>query len=73
MRFKQYVNEESIKPTQEMVDFYLKRTKKHIDRVRKNCNKLSKSINMIELIDRGKIHDQSKYESEEYIPYVWWI
>lgn len=58
-------------PTQEMIDFFLERTKKHIDNVRTNCNKLSKKIDMIELIDRGDIHDQSKYESEEYIPYVW--
>jgi len=71
MRFKQFVLEEIMKPTQQMIDFYLERTQKHIDRVRKNCNKLAKNINMPELIDRGTIHDQSKYESVEYIPYVW--
>jgi len=69
MRLKQFVKEKNMEPTQEMVDFYLERTKKHIDRVKGNCTKLSEAVLGIQA--RAAIHDESKYGPEEYIPYIW--
>lgn len=79
MRFQQYINEVKINPniipTQEMIDFYEKRTKGHIDRVKKNLKKymgaMKTGYNISELSKRVSIHDKSKYSDEEYIPYIW--
>jgi len=59
--------------TQEMLDFYLKRTKEHINRVGKWIDVIYKSdpIKYYKLLDRKKTHDQSKYEEPERTPYIY--
>src|SRR5262249_36150309 len=59
-------------PTPEMCAFYERRTKEHIERVRK-CLCLLAAVTDCgeELIERGKVHDASKFGPEERIPYVW--
>ncbi len=59
-------------PTQEMVAFYERRTKEHIERVRR-CLHVMASItgNADELNERARVHDASKFGPEERIPYVW--
>ena len=73
MRFQEYVNNNE-KPSQEMIDFYEKRTKEHITRVQNNILKIIKKfpeISSNELMKRLTDHDKSKYSKKEYIPYVW--
>ena len=59
--------------TDEMIDFFDKRTKKHIDLVKKYCKKIheynSEKFNGI--IERGEEHDKSKYEKPELDPYIY--
>jgi hypothetical protein len=59
-------------PTPEMLTFYERRTKKHIERVRR-CLLLVADLagHGEELIERAKVHDASKFGPEERIPYVW--
>ena len=74
MRLRSYINEAKEKPSQEMIDFYEKRTIEHITRVQNNIQKIIKKfpeISSNELMKRIPIHDKSKYSKEEYIPYVW--
>ena len=79
MRLQTYINEAKINPniipTQEMIDFYEKRTKEHIQRVQKNIKKYMNVVkdgyDKSELSKRIKTHDKSKYSDQEYIPYVW--
>lgn len=60
------------KPTQEMVDFFEKRTKEHIDRVSANLADLYEHTDLgPELLERAKTHDASKYSQEERVPYIW--
>jgi hypothetical protein len=59
-----------------MVDFFYKRTAYHIGLVERNINFLSeiedlKEVDKTTLIQRALIHDQSKYEQDELIPYIW--
>ena len=57
---------------QEMKDWFEKRTKNHIDLVRKYCKKIADYDDRFEdLIDRGLVHDDSKFEDQEYEPYVY--
>lgn len=65
-------------PNTDMVEYYLKRTRKHIDRVIKNCYIISKHLpedikNILN--DRVELHDVSKFSEDEFYPYVWltWI
>ncbi len=63
----------STEVTEEMLDFYDKRTNKHIDRVRKYCKKIDE-LGLEEfsgIIDRGKEHDKSKLTNPEKDPYVY--
>ena len=55
-----------------MIAFYERRTEEHIDRVRR-CLVAMSSVNEYadELKERARIHDASKYESNERIPYIW--
>ncbi|MCP4604443.1 MAG: hypothetical protein GY847_28630 [Proteobacteria bacterium] len=55
-----------------MIKFYERRTNEHIGLVRK-CLTLLVVVTEPgeELIDRGKTHDASKFDSDERIPYVW--
>lgn len=76
MRLKYYLTESS--PTKEMIEFYEKRTKEHIDRVRKNLYHIAEvrdDLNKVELMSRAKDHDKSKYSKKEREPYIWltWI
>jgi len=57
---------------EEMKDWFEKRTKNHIERVQKYCKKVADEFpEFKELIERGKIHDQSKYKSPEMEPYIY--
>jgi len=61
-------------PTQEMLDFYHRRTANHITRVQQNCEALATSglVDEAELLkDRADVHDASKYSEGEIEPYVW--
>ena len=58
-------------PTKNMWDFYKKRTRKHINKVRKYCRILAENLPGIDseaLIQRGLDHDLDKWDN---IPYVW--
>ena len=59
-------------PSQEMVSFFVRRTNEHIDRVRR-CLALMASVTEhgVELNERGRIHDASKFGPAERIPYIW--
>ena len=58
--------------TEKMKAFYEERTKKHIDRVIKNIQKVAvNSPHREELIQRGKDHDASKYGEFEKPLYIW--
>lgn len=59
-------------PTSEMVAFYERRTSEHIERVRR-CLELMAAATVYadELIARAKVHDASKFGSDERIPYIW--
>ena len=63
---------DSIEPTPEMVAFFQRRTNEHIERVRRCLTFLAKVTNYSEeLLERAKIHDASKFGTEERIPYIW--
>lgn len=53
-----------------MKDWFDKRTALHIGLIQKYCNMLSKIVGDPELVERGKIHDQSKYQDPEIQPYI---
>ena len=56
-----------------MLDWFEKRTKDHIERVQKFCKKIEDydPERFDGLIERGKTHDDSKFESPERDPYVY--
>lgn len=61
-------------PTKEMVEFFEKRTVIHIERVVSNIDIIIKAfpdLDIKNLEKRKTNHDASKYESEEYFPYIW--
>lgn len=64
-------------PSKEITDFFIKRTTEHIGRVKKNIKKIVDNIEFsshkdkMDILYRGVSHDQSKYSSEELIPYIW--
>src|SRR5262245_7532106 len=59
-------------PTPEMVAFYERRTREHIERVGRCLALLARVTDYgEELLERAKIHDASKFGPEERIPYVW--
>ena len=57
----------------EMKAWFEERTKKHIERVQKYCKKIEDydSDKFEGLVDRGEVHDQSKYEDPEIDPYIY--
>ncbi|MGN6544232.1 MAG: DUF5662 family protein [Aureliella sp.] len=61
-----------MEPTSEMVEFYERRTREHIDRVRK-CLTVLASLTQFgnELHERALVHDESKFGPEERLPYIW--
>jgi hypothetical protein len=59
-------------PTPEMVAFYERRTREHIERVQKCLTLLAKvTPHGEDLLERAKTHDASKYGPEERVPYIW--
>jgi hypothetical protein len=54
-------------PTPEMASHFQDRTNKHIGLVQKYC----KLIGLEGLEERGQVHDASKFEEPEKLPYVW--
>ena len=56
-------------PTKEMDDWFLVRTNKHIENVRFFMDKLVDKYP--ELEERKELHDLSKFEPPERIPYTW--
>lgn len=60
------------KITQEMKDWYIKRTTKHIQLVQKYCEKIYnyESVYFFDIIERGILHDQSKWLEPEVLPYI---
>ena len=61
------------KVEKEMEDFFVERTNKHINLVRKYCKKIADydKERFGDLIERGKVHDDSKFEEPEKGPYVY--
>jgi len=59
--------------TQEMLDFYLERTRKHIERVGYWIDVIYRSnpFKYYQLLDRVNSHDQSKFEEPEMTPYIY--
>ena len=58
-------------PTKEMVDFFKKRTKHHIELVKQAINQIIKAYpEYTELEQRAETHDQSKFQEPELIPYI---
>ncbi|HUS49720.1 MAG TPA: DUF5662 family protein [Candidatus Paceibacterota bacterium] len=57
----------------EMKNWFEKRTREHISLVQKYCKKIyDYDEEMFDgLIERGEIHDQSKFEDPEYEPYLY--
>ncbi|MCI5210088.1 MAG: hypothetical protein D3910_15125 [Candidatus Electrothrix sp. ATG2] len=55
-----------------MVAFYERRTNEHIERVRR-CLELLATVREDgkELVERGTVHDASKFGETERIPYIW--
>jgi hypothetical protein len=66
------VNVENGIPTQEMLDWFEKRTEKHIGLVRKYIDKILKARpdDFSGLEKRKETHDQTKYQEPEKTPYV---
>jgi hypothetical protein len=61
-----------IEPTPEMLAFYERRTREHIERVRRCLALLAPLTDHgDELSERARAHDASKFGPEERIPYVW--
>jgi hypothetical protein len=59
-------------PTPEMLAFYERRTREHIERVGSCLALLARVTDHGEqLLERARVHDASKFGPEEYIPYVW--
>lgn len=70
MSWYRMANKESY--TKEMEEFYNKRTERHINLVGKYCKKIAKfdPNRFGELIERAKVHDDSKYGDKEKVPYI---
>ena len=65
-------NEHPREPTNQMIEFYERRTMEHIARVTANLMLLAKVTDYgDELAKRAKVHDDSKFGCDEKIPYVW--
>jgi len=58
--------------TPEMDKHFRTRTDRHIALVRKYCGKLaSVPMHLDGIIERGEVHDDSKYAEPEMTPYIW--
>jgi len=66
--FNEWVGEQV---TDEMKDWFEKRTRKHIGFVGEFCDKIAEHYPRFkELLERKKVHDDSKFEEPEYTPYL---
>lgn len=70
MNFKQFLLESELKYTKEMSDWFNERTNKHISLVQKYAKLIENKFHIKGLIEQAKDHDKSKFEDNEYIPYV---
>lgn len=63
--------EQDLDPTEEQIEEFKKRTKEHIDRVRKNLNYLGTvtDLDKKKLDEIGKNHDHTKFEPDMIKPY----
>jgi hypothetical protein len=60
------------KPTLEMIAFFERRTREHIDRVHRNLTVLARLPGYPQdILSRGEIHDASKFVPPERVPYIW--
>jgi len=72
MAWRQKSTANSIDPTPEMIAFFERRTREHIDRVYHNLTILVGLPDYPqEIVDRGRIHDESKFIAPERAPYIW--
>ncbi|WP_425397556.1 DUF5662 family protein [Aeoliella sp.] len=59
-------------PTPDMIEFYERRTREHISRVRRCLEVMARVTDHAEeLLQRASQHDASKFEPEERVPYIW--
>lgn len=62
----------SHEPTPDMVAFYERRTREHIERVARCLRLLAEATSCgEELLARAREHDASKFGPEERVPYIW--
>jgi hypothetical protein len=62
---------ESVEITPEMIKYFEDRTNKHINLVRQSIKKIAEKFpEFSELIERGKVHDDSKFKEPERTPYI---
>lgn len=55
----------------EKLEYFLKRTKEHIDRVKNNAEIIVRRLPELQgLLNQVEMHDQSKYEDPEREPYI---
>lgn len=55
-----------------MREHFKKRTAKHIDLVKKYCERLNNNFDDLSgILERGERHDASKYSDEEKLPYIY--
>lgn len=68
-----YFVEKECPMTDEMKQHYENRTNKHIGLVQKYCKKIDGlGVKGLEdIVERGKVHDASKFKEPEYTPYVY--
>lgn len=58
--------------TQEMKDWFLKRTNLHISLVQKYCKEIAKQFDEFEDLDYiCEKHDADKFQEEQMLPYIW--
>lgn len=73
MKIIKISSNKDLEPTDEMISVYEERTNRHIDLVRKYCDKIIEydEDRFGELEGRKKVHDDSKFEEPEYTPYIY--
>ncbi len=59
-------------PTEEMQKHFEARTARHIGLVQKYCKRLAEAFPDLDgLLYKGSVHDSSKFEDPELLPYIW--
>lgn len=59
-------------PTPEMVEFFERRTREHIQRVQRCLAVMATATDHTDALQqRAAVHDQSKFEPAERVPYIW--